>query len=67
MDIALCIPNVKLADLAVFLSNWIVISSCCNALSWPIPPIDQVKALESISNSLNSVSLYYESVDKLKI
>lgn len=43
IDIVLPISNIKLANLAIFLLSWTEISSCCNDLSWPIPPIYQVK------------------------
>lgn len=67
IDIALLIPNIKLADPSIFLSSWTKISSYCNALSWPMPLVDRVETFESISNPLNSILLYWESVDELKI
>ena len=33
INVTLLIPNIKFADPAIFLSSWIVISSCYNALS----------------------------------
>lgn len=67
IDVVLLISNVKLANLAVFLSSWKRISSYYNALNWPMSFVDQVETSESINNSLNSVSLYRELVDELKI
>ena len=66
IDVILLILNIKLADPAIFLLSWIVISSCYNTLSWFILLFDQVEALKSISNPLNLVSFYQESADELK-
>lgn len=55
---ALPMPNIKLANPAVVLSNVTVSIRRCNALSCPIPSVEQVAALESMSNPLNSVSSY---------
>ena len=66
IDAVLLIPNVKLVDPAVFLLSWTEISSCCNAFNWPLLFINWVEALKSINNFLNSVLLYYKSVNKFE-
>lgn len=66
IDVVLPISNKKLADLAMFLLSWIELSSCFNTFSWSISFIDRIEILESMKNSLNLVSLYYELVDELK-
>lgn len=66
IDTALPIPNIKLADQAIFSLSQIEVSSCYNSFNWSMPPVDWVKTLESINNLLNSVLLYLDLVDKLK-
>lgn len=67
IDIAFPILNVKLADLAMFWSSWTKISSCCNSVIWLMPPINEFEVFESISNAINSMLLYYELENELKI
>lgn len=55
MNIILFISNMKLADLAIFLSSWIEASSCCKTFCYLILPINQVKVPESISYYFNLV------------
>lgn len=66
MNAAFPIPKTKL-NLAVFLFNWTDVLSCYNVFNCPIPPVERGEAPESISNVLNSMSLYYKSVNELKI
>lgn len=56
----LSIPNIKFANPAIILSNCIKVSSCYNVFSWPIPSINWANALKSISNTLNSILLYWK-------
>lgn len=67
MDAMLPVLNIKLVNLAMFLSNWNKVSSCCNAFDWLMPLVDWVEVFKSISNLLNSVSLNCKSVDELKM
>lgn len=67
IDTVLLILNLKLADLVMFLLSWTLISSCCNALTWPISFIDWIEVFELIGNFLNPISLYHELINKLKI
>lgn len=66
INAVLPIPNIKLADPAMFLSSYRKVLRYYNTFNWLIPPIDRDKASESMSNLLNSVLLYCELVDKLK-
>lgn len=67
MDIIFFILNIKLTNLTVFLSNYIKILSCYNIFNLLILFIDGFKVLKSINNSLNLMSLYCKSINKLKI
>lgn len=67
INVAFLIPYKKLATLAVFLLNWMEMSSCYNIFSKPIPFIDWVKVLKLTNNPWNLVLLYYGLVNKLKI
>lgn len=67
IDAKFSILNVKLANLAVFLLSWIEVSICYNAFNWLMPSVDQIKIPELINNPLNSMLLYHESGDELKI
>lgn len=40
IDEVLPIPNIKFVDLAMILSSYIKVLRCCNALSWPILPVN---------------------------
>ena len=67
IDIIFLISNIKLANPAIFLSNWTEISSCYNTLNWLILPVNWVEVFELINNSLNLILLYCKLVNKLKI
>lgn len=67
MNKAFSIFNIKLANPAIILSNWTKKSSCYNIFNWPMSPINKVEVFKSMSDLLNSVSLYYKFVNKLKI
>lgn len=66
INVTLFILNVKFANLAISLLSWIDVSSSCNAFNWLMLFVDRVEIPKSISNPLNLMSLYYESVEKLK-
>lgn len=66
IDIVVSIPNIKLIDGTVFLSSETEVSSYFHVFDWLMPPVDWVGTFESMSNPLDLVSLYYESVDKLE-
>lgn len=61
IDEVLLIPNIKLANSVIFFSSY------CNALNWQMPAVNSVKVLESMSNSLNSMSLNHELTNELKM
>lgn len=67
MNIVFFVPNIKFANLALFLSNYIKVLYYYNIFHWLILLINEVKKLELIMNSLNLVLLYYKSLDKLKM
>lgn len=67
IDIALSILNVILVDPAVFLWSWMEVSSCCKVFSWLMPSVDRVEIPNLMSNPSNLISLYYKSVNELKM
>lgn len=67
INVIFSIPNVKLADPAVFFSSWIEVSSYCNTFSWQILLDNYVEASELMNNYLNLILLYCRWVDELKI
>lgn len=66
IDLVFSIQNMKLADLDIFLSSCTQVSSFYNFFDWPMPLLNQVEAIELMSNLLNLVSLYCKFVNELK-
>ena len=66
IDVVLSLPNVKLANPALFLSSCIEVLNCCNTFNWLMLLDNWVEKSKLINNLLNLVLLYYKSVDELK-
>lgn len=62
----LLILNIKLANLAIFLPNWIKMSNYYNIFNWLILSINQIETFKLINKPLNFVLFYYKLIDKLK-